>query len=180
MKQIERIVLEGQLPESFFVISNHIYSGLAYKPEESISIVNKIFALEKDLTDIVLYTDHENIRLVGMFSKNSNACLFGWWETVEAHELNKEAFKLLEAEAIAKQKTSIIGPINFNTFHNYRLRMDETPAWNMFDREPVNPPYYSTILQGLGYTFNTTFESRRIPKEKISEFMLRSSFFLTK
>jgi hypothetical protein len=38
----------------------------------------------------------------------------------------------------------------------------------MFDREPVNPLYYPTLLRELGFTIANTYESRMITKENIA------------
>ena len=167
MSQIESIIYDGRLPESFFAIPSKIYSGLAFKPEESKLVVDKVFELESEQTETILYTDHENIRLVGIFPVNSDVAYFGYWETIDDYQINVEVFKLFEADAAGRQRTHIIGPLNFNTFHNYRIRVGTVPSWGMFDREPVNPRYYQTILEQLGYSTHSTFESRLIASRSI-------------
>ncbi|MDT0684886.1 hypothetical protein [Autumnicola psychrophila] len=170
MPKIEKIIYQSKksLPKSFFSIPSKIYSGLGFTPEETREEVEDLFELKSKDHDMVLYTDHQNLRLVGIFPKVGATALFGYWETVEAAtELNKEAFWLLQADAIAYEKTSLTGPLHFNTFHRYRLRLGETPSWKIFDREPVNPIYYPQILGDLDFRKTLTYESRRIPASEI-------------
>ena len=178
MKQIERIPYAGKLPESFFSIPSKIWAGSPFAPQESRLLVEKICAKEAETTELILYTDHKNIRLAGLFPDQTDHCYFGFWETVDDLPLNKAAFESLQADAIAKKKTAIIGPVNFNTFHSYRLRTGGPPSWGMFDREPVNPVYYPALLEQLYFTVSTTYESRLVPKESIPAIYTGKQSFL--
>jgi len=168
MKQIDRITYNGFLPESFFNIPVTIYKNLSFRPEEDPHVVAKLFAMEAVRNEIIIYTDHNNIRLVGIFPLNETTAYFGFWEGVHDDALNKEAFDLLEEDTITRHRTTLVGPVNFNTYHNYRLRIGEAPSWNMFDREPVNPAWYPLLLQQFGFNDQSTFESRLIRKEDIA------------
>lgn len=169
MPPIERIIYNSKnsLPESFFSIPGKIYSGHEFSPEESRKVVENLFELKSKDHDIVLYTDHQNLRLVGIFPKKGRIAMFGYWETIEDLELNRAAFGLLGTDVLTYGKSTINGPIHFNTFHRYRLRLGETPSWKMFDREPVNPQYYPSLLEDLKFTKSLTYESRRIPASEI-------------
>lgn len=167
MSRIERIQYDGRLPESFFAIPQCPYAGLSFAPDESKPFVEKLWEKEAEKSGPVIYTDHKGIRLAAMFPAETNDCYFGFWETIHDCQLNASAFGLLQADALARGKTAVIGPINFNTFHQYRLRTGETPSWTRFDREPVNPPYYPALLQRLGFTIIAAYESRLIPQTAI-------------
>ncbi|MCM4156006.1 hypothetical protein [Gramella sp. AN32] len=169
MPKIERIFYKNEisLPDSFFSIPAEIYCGLEFCPEETKREVLHLFQLKNKDHDIIIYTNHHNIRLVGIFPKNGNIAYFGYWETKDNLSLNSRAFELLEADSKKFGKSSINGPMHFNTFHRYRLRLGEMPSWKMFDREPVNPKYYPGLLENLGYTISLSYESRRIPAREI-------------
>lgn len=168
----------GLLPEGFFTIPEKIYQDLRFKPAENSDVVNKICAYESLTTELIFYTDHQNIRLAGIFPPNTNIALFGFWETTNDLSINKIAFEQLSSDAIKRNRVTIIGPINFNTFHHYRLRISGEPVWNMFDSEPVNPDYYPDILQQLGYSISTSFESRLIGKTNIPNVFINKQFLL--
>lgn len=164
---LERIPYNSQLPASFFELSRRLYDGLPVAPEEDEGAVRQLFEQEAARHEIVLYTDHQHLRLVGMFPLAGEVAYFGFWETTDDLRLNAEAFALLAADADWLGKTSIVGPLHFNTFQRYRLRLGATPTWQQFDREPVNPPYYPRLLEGLGYAPKLQFESRLLQAEAV-------------
>ncbi|QED38645.1 hypothetical protein FK178_13385 [Antarcticibacterium arcticum] len=169
MSQIERIIYSGVLPESFFAIPQKIYEGLGFLPEENREEVEALFQLKRKDHDIIIYTDHKNIRLVGIFPQQSVTAYFGYWESTNDPDLNSSAFRMLEEDAQKFGKASLTGPTNFNTFHRYRLRLGPVPSWTMFDREPVNPGYYPALLGNLNCRISLTYESRRIPAAEIQK-----------
>ncbi len=166
---MERISYTGLLPGSFFNISDKIYENFPFKPEQNKSLISSLFQMEAAKNEIVIYTNHRDIRLVGIFPLNEDAAYFGFWETINDAQLQAQAFTLLEEDAKKRNKTTLTGPVNFNTFHNYRLRVGNIPSWEMFDREPVNPPYYSALLAQLNFYKKSGFESRLICKENIPD-----------
>ncbi|HEX8460131.1 MAG TPA: hypothetical protein VF623_01820, partial [Segetibacter sp.] len=167
MRAIERILYSGVIPESFFTITSKIYNDLSFIPTEDASTVRSLFEFEAERNEIIIYTNHINCRLVGIFPCTENIAYFGFWETVNDTEICLEAFTLFEMDARYRNRSSIVGPLNFNTFHNYRLRVGPVASWNSFDKEPVNPVYYSTLLYQLGYAEKSIFESRLISKETV-------------
>ncbi len=166
MLPIERIVFSDTLPDSFFRITPRIYEELPFTKRENENRIKQLFLEETERNDIVIYTDHQNIRLVGIFPKRSDDSYFGFWETVDDQSLNTEAFTLLQNDALARRKKIIKGPLNFNTYQPYRLRLNN-PSWIKFDNEPVNPLYYSTLLETLNFEITASFESRHIKKSNI-------------
>jgi len=168
MKSPVRIQYSGTLPDSFFALAARLYAGLPFRLQEAPRAVAALLELEAERNEIVLYTDHENMRLMGIFPQDAGEqAFFGFWETTQDVELNKAAFSLLQDDARKREKKKLSGPINFNTFHPYRLRLGVPPSWHAFDREPVNPPYYADLLLELGFEAQLRFESRRLGKASI-------------
>lgn len=176
--KIHRINFIGAFPQSFFKIPKLIYKNLPFIPEENPDYVQQLFKAEENQNEIILYTDHEQIRLVGIFPVNGDEARFGFWETTDNLLLNEEAFRLLEADARIRKKTRLVGPINFNTFNSYRIRIGATPSWNQFEKEPVNPLYYSSLLEKLSFSIKIKFESRLIKKENIPQIFQSKNKFL--
>lgn len=177
MNRIERIPYKGHIPESFFCISAAIYCGLPFQPEEIPSTTLALLEEKAKTHDIIFYTDHQALRLAGIFPHEGSQAYFAYWETTNAVEKNRQAFNLLQADAQAKGKSSIIGPYHFNTFHRYRLRLDE-PNWQIFDREPVNPLYYPGLLEEMGFSASLSFESRLIRSQDIPVVYQNKQFFV--
>ena len=167
MHKIERIPFAGSLPESFFDIPESLYSSLPFSLKENQAATLQLLVLESLKNEIILYTDHEEVRLLGIFPHSEKVAYFAFWETTEQSENNRLAFELLEADALERGRKSLSGPLHFNTFHRYRLRLGSTPSWLSFDREPVNPAYYPALLEALGYQASLRFESRLIQTEVV-------------
>ena len=155
---MERIVVTDRLPDSFFALPARVYRSLPFAVEENPSEVQRLLAEEQGQCDTVLYTDHRTVRLLGIFPKAGDTAYFAYWEADDPATSNR-AFMMLEHEAAGRKMRSIRGPLTFNTFHRYRLRL-RTPSWIMFDREPVNPPEYVDWLQERHYAPVLHFESR--------------------
>ncbi|MGY2132074.1 hypothetical protein ACW9KT_07590 [Hymenobacter sp. HD11105] len=162
MPSISQLPFTESLSASFFEIPACIYQNAPQQSYEERNAVNQLFRAEAERNDIVVFTDHENLRLVGIYPHGSTQAYFGFWETIDDLNLNQAAFELLSAEARRRGCTQLIGPLNFNTFYAYRLRLTPAPAWGAFDREPTNPAYYPTLLAQLGFAPTLTFESRLI------------------
>ncbi|OIN56624.1 hypothetical protein [Arsenicibacter rosenii] len=165
MTLINRIPFRPAETAGFFTRLTQPLTGLpSAVPLPSYS--RELFLTEAGRNEIVLYTDGETVRLTGIFPEASADAFFGFWETTNDANPNREAFALLEADARQRGRQRLIGPVNFNTFHAYRLRLTE-PSWGAFDREPANPAYYPALLRQLGFQESSRFESRRIRKEDI-------------
>ena len=162
MTLISEIPFTGNLDASFFDIPKKVYSQLAYQPQEEPTAVRQLFQQETERNAISVFTDHTSLRLVGIFPQNGSTAYFGYWETTADLPRNQAAFGQLRATARQRGYGRLQGPLNFNTYHAYRLRLGAAPSWGQFDREPVNPPYYPGLLGDLGFTPTLTFESRLI------------------
>lgn len=169
MNALERLPYAGQLPASFFTIPAAVYAGLPYRPEEDPGLTRELFALQAAAHQIVIYTDHASLRLVGIFPHAGPDAYFGFWETTNDASLNEAAFALLAADARHRGKATLAGPYHFNTFQRYRLRLTDQPSWQQFDREPVNPPYYLALLARAGFAPALAFESRLLRAEMVPE-----------
>ena len=155
---IQRIKVKDRLPDSFFELLSIVYQDLPFAPEEDPEKIHRLLSEEAPHHEIMLYTDHRTVRLLGIFPKNTSTAYFAYWEACDP-AANQLAFALFEGDAVQRKKSHVQGPLTFSTFHRYRLRLQE-PSWNMFDREPVNPLAYVDWLKTLGYAPTLTFESR--------------------
>lgn len=162
MHNSARISFTGSLPESFFRIPEKLYAGLSFDLKEEPTAILELLRHELLKNEIILYTDHQEVRLMGIFPHHADTAYFAFWETTEDSQNNRLAFKLFEADARQRGRHSISGPFHFNTFHRYRLRLGPVPSWQAFDREPVNPTYYPRLLEAVGYQPTLRFESRLI------------------
>lgn len=79
------------------------------------------------------------------------AAFFGFWE--QAGHGDATTLLLREAEAWAREAGAdmLYGPVDFNTSHRYRLRLDAEVDAPTFLGEPYNPPHYSGLLGAAGY-----------------------------
>ena len=157
----------GELPPSFFTVAARLYHSQPLRPAESPAAVQTLFRLEAARNEIILYTDHAGLRLVGIFPTEGPEAYFGWWETTDSLALNQAAFALLRADAALRGRPTLVGPLNFNTYHDYRLRLAPAPSWGRFDREPTNPDYYPALLTALGFHPRSLFESRLIERATV-------------
>ena len=158
MTPIDRIPYTAALPARFFSVTAD--------SDEDPAFISQLFEMEATRNELILYIGNPHIRLVGIFPNQSDEAFFGFWETTNDLALNQLAFSLLEADARQRNRRLIIGPLNFNTFHSYRLRLN-VPSWNRFDREPVNPTYYPELMNQLGFGVRSLFDSRMIRKKDI-------------
>ena len=181
MTTIDRLVFTDTLPEFFFFGFGHAVAG--YRSDEQSTAVRALFRMEAARSEIIIYntllTEHSFLQLVGIFPNDSTEAYFGYWETVDDATLNQRAFALLEYDARQRGRTVLIGPINFNTFHRYRLRLPPVPSWGRFDREPVNPVYYPALLEQLSFRVRSRFESRLLKPETIPELYRQKESFIT-
>lgn len=167
MKTISEVPFAGSLDAAFFDIPAPLYAPLPFQLQEDRSAVQQLFVHEAGQSEIIVYTDHKKLRLVGIFPPSSTTAYFGYWEAPNELALNQEAFALLGAAARKRGYNSLRGPLNFNTYHAYRLRLGAVPSWLQFDREPVNPAYYPDLLGKLGFSPTLSFESRLIRPDTV-------------
>ncbi len=154
-----------------------VYKYLGFIPDEQEHITEWLFNHYSMTNNIVIYEIEGKLSLVGIFPKDKKVAYFGYWETVEDLDINQEVFSLFEEEARLKGFKTVVGPLHFNTYHRYRLRLGPIPSWKMFDREPVNPEYYPRLLEKCGYHVSQIFESHCLAHDVIEQmFQIASSF----
>ncbi len=159
----------NQLPPAFLEIPAAIYAGQSFQLVENPEALLELFRAEAERNDIVILTHPAGLRVAGIFPHEGTDAYFGFWETIDDLALNREAFACLTDEARRLGYQRLLGPLNFNTFHAYRLRLGAAPSWQVFDREPRNPPYYPALLAQLGFAPALTFESRLIRADAVPE-----------
>lgn len=157
------------LPAAFFEVPAVVYAGQPAPPDEDPEAVLDLFRAEAVRNDIIVLTHPAGLRVTGIFPHEGSDAYFGFWETIDDLALNREAFAQLGAEARRRGYGRLLGPLNFNTFHAYRLRLGPVPSWAVFDREPRNPAHYPALLAQLGFAPTLTFESRLIRAGAVPE-----------
>ncbi|RAK62924.1 hypothetical protein [Hymenobacter edaphi] len=167
MTPLHRLPYHGQLPDAFWAVPARVYADQPWHPTENRILTEQLFAQEAERNELIIYTDEATLRLVGIFPHDSDEAFFGFWESTNDPARNQVAFDALRADARQRGRRRLVGPLDFNTFHRYRLRLPPAPSWGQFDREPINPEYYPALLAGLGLVPVTTFESRRIRPQDV-------------
>ena len=170
MTSIRQHAYQGHLDNAFFEVPATVYQQLPFRPHEEAAAIRQLFEQEAARNDILVYTADNQLRLVGIFPQGSSTAYFGYWETTNDIALNQAAFAQLRTAAQQRGYTKLQGPLNFNTYHAYRLRLGATPSWGQFDKEPANPEYYPALLEQLGFTPALTFESRLIEPQTMPAF----------
>lgn len=76
-----------------------------------------------------------------------------------AKQLMEAALNWLETNA--PQIKTVLAPINFDTWHPYRLRTSgfDQPTFPM---EPYNPPYYADLVVALGFTVISQYVTKTV------------------
>lgn len=166
---MDRIIYTGILPASFTKIPVDIYAKAGLKFNESQDSLQHLLNQFQGDSEIIIYTDHINCNLIGIFSNDDKNAYFGFWDCIDNLDINQQAFELLIADTKAKGLAQLIGPINLNTYLPYRVRIGEYPTWSQFDKEPVNPNYYADLLIKIGFDIELEYESRMIRKENIKD-----------
>jgi hypothetical protein len=88
---------------------------------------------------------------------------FGFFECID----DPEAARLLMAPALAWLRdrlpdgAAVLGPINFDTWHSYRLRQSgfDQPTFFM---EPYNPPFYPALFSAMGFSGAARYVTKTI------------------
>ena len=78
------------------------------------------------------------------------AAYFGYWESRDDVAAARELFERCRADLRANAIRRLVGPINFSTFFDYRVRLDNFDRLN-YPGEPHNPPYYAALLESCGF-----------------------------
>jgi hypothetical protein len=158
----------GSIDDEFFRIPRLIYPVGSQWHGESESHIRALFSSQNSWhKDGKIHVEVEPgvMRLVGMIHPKqivgAEICgFFGFWETFDHFEQNSAAFSRMENWLRNAGATMLLGPINFNTFHDYRLRLDGDLSQNAFAGEPYNPKHYQKILEDMGFTAKIYYRSQ--------------------
>lgn len=115
----------------------------------------------------ILILGQGEVQLVAMFSEGNPQVNFGFWSGGDDRADHTAVFATLEEECRSKGKTELQGPMQFNTFHEYRLRVGPTPSWDSFPREPANAEHYPEILEELGFQVRYRYQSHHLAPPEV-------------
>ena len=157
------------IPQTFFNIAQQVYVDDPLWISESPTAIAQQFSENNDYfsannANKVWLKVQNGTRLVGFFNPRviideNPVAFFGFWESMNTFEDNRDLFQQFEHWAQAQGSTAIYGPINFSTnFGNYRVRLNRFEK-GCFLGEPYNPPYYVDILKQLGYQCKHRYKS---------------------
>ncbi|WP_250657930.1 hypothetical protein [Alkalimarinus coralli] len=156
----------SQLPASFFSIAEKVYASDDFWIKESEPYIRTLFSTENSFFGsgkAWVDTEKNCARLAGFYNPDQlidgkRAAYFGFWECDNQLEANQALFERFERWARACGADVIYGPINFNTFGLYRIRMSHHEN-GYFPGEPYNPSYYPELMEKLGYGVSKRFYS---------------------
>ena len=80
------------------------------------------------------------------------AAWFGYFESIDDRESAAMLLARAAEWARAQGAEVLYGPIDFNTFGRYRIRVSAEADAMPFPGEPYNPAYYADLLRGAGFT----------------------------
>ncbi len=163
-----------ELSDEFFRIAGERYSDDAFWLGEDEAAVRRQFSTENDYfrTGRAWAETAEGCRLAGFFNPEQRindeaVAYFGFWEnsgdTDAVLNAQRDLFARFERWAAEQGAERIYGPINFNTYGPYRLRLaDEQGGMPgpVFAGEPYNPLSYGEQLQALGYDIHYRYYTR--------------------
>ncbi len=89
--------------------------------------------------------------------QDSPCAFFGNWKWLDS-ETNKEFLLNCERWAQSKNISYLIGPYDFSTFFNYRLKIDNFNR-ETFAGEPANQAHDFQLLKSLGYSAIQNYET---------------------
>jgi hypothetical protein len=154
------------LPDVFFDIAKRVYAANPLWIAENVAQIKQQFSEANSYFDKAcaqVFLSDDCARLVGFFNpenkiENEQVAYFGFWETHDDFEVNKQIFAAFESWAKQQGAQRIYGPINFSTYGENRLRIDGFEN-KPFIGEPANPEYYPQFLQQLGFTIKYGYAS---------------------
>lgn len=147
------------LPDAFFDVAKKVYANNPFWIAENKAHIKQQFSASNvyfDQGQACIFLAENCARLVGFYNpsyliENERVAYFGFWETQNNFDVNKNVFAEFEVWANEQGAQRVYGPINFSTYGENRLRIDGFDN-KPFIGEPANPDYYPDFLQQLGYT----------------------------
>jgi hypothetical protein len=114
----------------------------------------------------------EQARALAFYQSGHDFAFFGYWNSVDSEGVTHRLFSEIENWARAQGAHQVIGPLNFKTAYDYRLRLDDfdEPA---FWGEPTNPEFYVRLLKHQGFRiqqlYHTDFIDNLAEVKKLSD-----------
>jgi hypothetical protein len=154
------------LPSTFVELPHQIYANDGHWIPEQRDSVRQQFAQSNPWfndNQAWLGVKEGRARLAGFYNPSlniddQNCAFFGYFDCEDDLDACAELFADLEAWARAKGAKKLFGPINFSTFNDYRLRVDNFDK-APFPNEPYNKPWYPRILENLGFSVRHYYSS---------------------
>ncbi|WP_369601044.1 hypothetical protein AAIA72_14670 [Hahella sp. SMD15-11] len=155
----------SQWPDDrFFHVAQQVYAADPWWLGEDATAIRGQFAREaRDPNRAIWWHSTDHARLAAFFGPDQQVdgqptAFFGFWESLPDADINRQLFRTAETWARAQGATRMLGPINFSTFHPYRIRLNAFHD-GAFPGEPYNPPYYAELLEACGYRQEKRFYS---------------------
>jgi len=145
------------LPENFFKVKNNLIQNYRLDSDHLAEIkflfspLNPFFKEGKAYVEVVEDRARAALLIHPDYSMGDNPIAYlAYFECENEKNLCKQLLR--RCEDIAKENGihRIIGPINFNTYHQYRINLNLEQK-DPFFNEPKNPPYYGHLLEQNGY-----------------------------
>lgn len=149
-----KMTFKHPLSDEFFSVPITVYAGDPWWIPENRQHTQS-FLLSSD-AEVNLWSRSREARLAGFYDPRvkidgRSVAYFGYFECLDRYEIVQSIFDEFSAWAKSRGAEVVYGPINFNTFNNYRIRIGEHYATPPFLGEPYNPGYYELFLEELGY-----------------------------
>jgi len=149
--------LFNSIPPSFFKIKEDLCQSYKLDPDNQnelnflFSPLNPFFeqgtayleVIENKARAVVL--KHPDVT-----HEDQSVAYLAYFECIDDLEVCTELLSKCEAWAKKNNINKIIGPINFNTYNQYRINLEEDEK-HLFFNEPKNPPYYKNLLSQNNY-----------------------------
>lgn len=157
----------GTMPAEFFAVARAVYRDQPHWIAESESAIRQQFSAANRWFRqgrAWLGVNGEQARLAGFFNPSlqvdgAPAIFFGYFESVDDASVSAPLFNGLRQWANQLGVKHIYGPINFTTFGQYRIRLDQFDA-PPFPGEPFSPDYYPALLEANGLSLRYRYATR--------------------
>lgn len=154
------------LPSAFVELPHQVYADDGHWIPEQRDSVHHQFSRRNpwfDENQAWVGVKEGRARLAGFYNPSLNiddqACaFFGYFDCEDDLDACAELFSDFETWARSQGAKKLFGPINFSTFNDYRLRVDNFDK-APFPNEPYNKPWYPRILESLGFSVRHYYSS---------------------
>jgi GNAT superfamily N-acetyltransferase len=158
---VKIVVNDGpdRLDDAFVDLPRHVYADDPHWIPEEESVIRRAFSSSNAWFaqgHAATFSVEGRARLAVFRTRSclidgQDAAFFGFFES-DGDSATAKALLDAAAEWARNAGASVLyGPINFNTFGSYRLRLSAEPGGMPFPGEPYNRPEYSAILAENGF-----------------------------